>query len=221
MIDVDLIFRYRTPNEKKLLDGGFNKKDGKFVKSFSIMDEQFSVEVQIGKTVEFKVSEADTGEEYVLVHVPDAQGGFVGEVRASCEELLVFIAKNAFDEETFKTGQTKRIIDYVGQKYGAELEFLWDDTDAAIFRHKENTKWFGIIMIVGRNKLGLEGNGTIEIMNLKDEPLIIAERNDGKRFFPAYHMNKKHWYTLCLDGRLSDEEIFPLIEKSFAVTMKK
>lgn len=221
MVDVDLIFRYKTPNEKKLLNGGFNKTDGKFVKNFSIMDGQFTVAVEIGKTVKFKVLEADTGEEYVLVHVPDAQGGFVGEVRSACEELLSFIAKNAFDEETFKTGQTKRIIDYVENKYGAELEFLWDDNDAGVFRHKENTKWFGIIMSVGRNKLGLEGNGTVEIMNLKDQPEIIAERNDGKRFFPAYHMNKKHWYTLCLDGRVPDEEIFPLIDKSFAITLKK
>ena len=51
----------------------------------------------------------------------------------------------------------------------------------------------------------------------KDEPKIVPDRVDSKNAFPAYHMNKQHWYTLFLDERLSDDEIVDLIEKSYVL----
>ena len=38
---------------------------------------------------------------------------------------------------------------------------------------------------------------------------------------PAYHMNKEHWISVILDGTMSDDEIIPLIEDSFLLTMPK
>ena len=61
----------------------------------------------------------------------------------------------------------------------------------------------------------MDEGGVVEVINLKDEPTIVSNRVDGKNAFPAYPMNKQHWYTLFLDGRLSDDEIVGLIEKSY------
>ena len=111
-----------------------------------------------------------------------------------------------------------RIFSYVAEQYGTEPEYLWAKTpDAAVIRHKGNRKWYGIIMNVPRRTLGLFGEGSTDILNVKCTPavreIILAER----RALPAYHMNKQHWYTLFLDGRLSDDEIVGLIEKSYAL----
>ena len=38
---------------------------------------------------------------------------------------------------------------------------------------------------------------------------------------PAYHMNKRHWVSIILDGRMADEEIVRLIEESYDLTGKK
>ena len=70
---------------------------------------------------------------------------------------------------------------------------------------------------VPKDKFGLDEGGVVEVINLKDEPKIVSDRVDGKNAFPAYHMNKQHWYTLFLDERLSDNEIVNLIEKSYAL----
>ena len=38
---------------------------------------------------------------------------------------------------------------------------------------------------------------------------------------PAYHMNKRHWVSVILDGRMEDAEIIRLIEESYDLTGKK
>ncbi len=61
----------------------------------------------------------------------------------------------------------------------------------------------------------------IEIMNVKLDPVRIPflEKADG--FYPCYHMNRKHWITVALDGRVSDEYIMELLEESHELSVKK
>lgn len=35
---------------------------------------------------------------------------------------------------------------------------------------------------------------------------------------PAYHMNKRHWVSVILDGRMDDREVVRLIEESYDLT---
>ena len=112
-----------------------------------------------------------------------------------------------------------RIFSYVAEQYGTEPEYLWAKTpDAAVIRHKGNRKWYGIIMNVPRRTLGLFGEGSTDILNVKCTPavreIILAER----RALPAYHMNKQHWISLPLDGSLETETIFSLIDESYELT---
>ncbi|MFH2219705.1 MAG: MmcQ/YjbR family DNA-binding protein [Pseudomonadota bacterium] len=37
----------------------------------------------------------------------------------------------------------------------------------------------------------------------------------------GYHMNKKHWNTVVLDGSIPDEEIFTMIDDSYDLVVKK
>ena len=47
-----------------------------------------------------------------------------------------------------------------------------------------------------------------------DSVTFIAERVDGKKFLPGYHMNKQHWFTVPLDGTVPSEELFRLLDES-------
>ena len=68
--------------------------------------------------------------------------------------------------------------------------------------------------------LNLEGNLSI---NLKCEPAFAIElRERHPSVTPGYHMNKKHWNTVNLDGSVPDKEIFSWIDHSYErVTGKK
>jgi len=221
MINTENIFRYRQLDERKLSSYGFSAENGVFIKKFPLA-ENFDMAVKVSKAgVIFNVYDNDSEEEYVLVNIEGAQGGFVAEIREKCEKILLDVAEKCFTEETFKTQQTKRLVEYIEKKYSVEPEYLWDDLPrTAVFRHDADKKWFAIIMTVARKKILKEGEGNIEVVNFKNTPDFIAENVDGERIFSAYHMNKKHWFTVCLDGRISDEMLFSLVDISFRLTIK-
>ena len=43
---------------------------------------------------------------------------------------------------------------------------------------------------------------------------------DNKSIFPAWHMNKKHWITIILDGSMPLDEIFKFIDRSYELAKK-
>jgi len=59
-------------------------------------------------------------------------------------------------------------------------------------------------------------------INLKCEPgeaLILRDMFDSVQ--PGYHMNKKHWNTVLLDGSVPSKEVERQIDKSYALVVKK
>ncbi len=58
-------------------------------------------------------------------------------------------------------------------------------------------------------------------VNLKCDPdkaLELRDRYDAVQ--PGYHMNKKHWNTLTLDGTVPSEEVEEMVEQSFRLVVK-
>ncbi len=112
--------------------------------------------------------------------------------------------------------QRERIIQHIQDVYGVEAEYLWADTpDCAVFRHPGSKKWFGIIMNVLPNRLGLGGEEPIDIINVKCGPILTGSLLTETGFFPAYHMNKTNWITILLNNTVPDEQISPLLELSY------
>lgn len=211
------LFVKRKANFRKLAEYGFATVKDCFVYTVRILEDSFALSVFIdnkGK-VDTRLLELDTDEEYVL-YKTDAQGSFVGSVRLAIESVLKDISDNCFDTSAFRLEYTAKVVEYVKEKYNRELEFLWDDTpDTAIWRRPDNKKWFGIIQTIPMKKLGVESDEIVEILNLKGTPEKIASIVDGKRFYPAWHMNKKHWYTVILNGSVDLEEIVEGIDTSY------
>jgi predicted DNA-binding protein (MmcQ/YjbR family) len=53
-------------------------------------------------------------------------------------------------------------------------------------------------------------------INLKCEPDFAIElREKYPAVTPGYHMNKKHWNTVILDGSVPDREVFAWIDHSY------
>ncbi len=63
------------------------------------------------------------------------------------------------------------------------------------------------------------------LTSIYDRPLTVNLKCDPERAIdlrerypevqPGYHMNKKHWNTVTLDGALSSRDIFSMIDHSY------
>ena len=114
----------------------------------------------------------------------------------------------------------EQLISYVREKYGAEPEYLWMRwPEYAVFRHADNKKWFGIVMNVSRKKLGLDGDGTVDILNVKlNDPLLADLLIKEEGCLRAYHMGHGDWVSVLLDGTASFGDVCGLLEKSWLAT---
>ena len=114
------------------------------------------------------------------------------------------------------------LISYIFKTYGAEPDYPWlTDESSAVFRHSLNRKWFALLMTVPKAKLGLQGPETVNVLNLKCDPLLIGALRREPGIFPAYHMNKEHWITVALDGSANAETVKTLVSISFQTTAPK
>ena len=223
MMDIDTVFKRRKINTEKLLSFGFSKGKNHYIYSADLVDGQFEMKIMVttdGK-ITTEVIDCASQESYILHQVPDTTGSFVGRVRKEYEQVLVMINEACFETEIFKSYDAKQVIQYVREKYQNELEFLWERfPDNAIFRRQDSAKWYGAILTVQKKKLGLNSEDVIEILDLRMKPEDINLLVDGQKYFPGYHMNKKHWVTICLNGSVPLEEIFCRIDNSFALAGK-
>ena len=105
------------------------------------------------------------------------------------------------------------------EDYGADGEFPWPRNPGyQVFRHRENRKWFAVIMDIPRKNLGLEGTETISVVNLKCDPRLIGDFRQEPGIFPGWHMNKAHWLTVALDGTAEEEKLRFLVDMSYELT---
>lgn len=67
----------------------------------------------------------------------------------------------------------------------------------------------------------ITGLESFEGINLKCDPeYAIKLREDHPEITPGYHMNKKHWNTVSVEGGLSDRFIKDLIDHSFELVVQ-
>lgn len=112
--------------------------------------------------------------------------------------------------------------EYIQNNYSAEPDYPWIKyPNYEVFRHNSNKKWFALIMDVPQNRLGLQGEDVLQVVNFKCDPLLLGSLLDEKGFFPAYHMSKASWITVYLDGSVEDEKIKMLLDMSFDATAPK
>ena len=91
----------------------------------------------------------------------------------------------------------QELFTWIRKQYGTEPEYPWHDWNA-VLRHNDNNKWYGVVLEVSADKLGLPESGIIAVLNVKSDPLLIGS---------LYHMQmsgcklcRRHLHNLQLNG---------------------
>ncbi|NMI03722.1 MmcQ/YjbR family DNA-binding protein [Paenibacillus sp. SZ31] len=101
-----------------------------------------------------------------------------------------------------------RMIEYSLKKKGAIKDYPFGPNPVAM---KVAGKMFALIFENEENCR----------LNLKCDPIIAENlREQHEAVQPGYHMNKKHWNTITLDGSLSDEDVYVMIDHSYELVVK-
>ena len=79
------------------------------------------------------------------------------------------------------------ILTYVRKKFGTEPEYPWARyPHYAVLRHQQGRKWYALIMDVLPDRLGLDGDGPVEIINLKSDGVLDLLISGTPGILPAY-----------------------------------
>ena len=203
---------------KRLKKFGFKLKDDLYYYDIFLLNNQFkmTVKINLDNSIFTEIIDVETSEPYVLHLLEMKRSGYSKKVYGAYSEVLEKIKKECFEDEIFKTDYTNEIINYIKNKYGDELEFLWEKSPkTAVVRRKNSKKWYAVILTISKRKFNLDSDELVEVINLHNSPEEIEKLMDNKRYFPAYHMNKKHWCTIYLDGTVELKEIYKLIDISY------
>lgn len=207
----------------ELIKYGFNFADNNYVFEKLIYKNNFKVIVEISKEKQIsRLIDLTSNDEYILVDVNDSTGNFVGKIREEYESILNDIIEKCTTPNVFKSKQSLEIIKYIKEKYNDDLEYLWEKfSNNAVWRNKKNNKWYGILLVIPENKLGINSDEIVEIIDLRYQKESIKEKIDNVKIFPGYHMNKNNWITIKLDESVDIKEIFKLIDNSYVLSYYK
>ena len=218
MREVENFIKDKKIDLKKLEEFGFKLINKSYYYYTSLLKNQFkmTIKINLDNSIFTEIIDTETNEPYVLHLLEMKRSGYSEKVYKAYSEVLEKIKKECFEDEIFKANYAKEIINYIKNKYRDELEFLWEKSPKnAVVRRKFSKKWYAVILTVSKRKLNLDCDEIIEVINLHNIAEEIEKLIDNKKYFPAYHMNKKHWCTICLDGTVELKEIYKLIDISY------
>ena len=177
----------------------------------------YAVFVIAGKSFEVNVFDADTDEEYLPFNVLDNITGFVTGIREQVEDLVQEIKEKCLLNSNMKL----RLMEYCERKFGTEPEAPWEDSpDAYTFKTAKRNKWYALFMTIPYKSLGLVAKGALDVVNIKLPPEKVLDLIDRVHFYPAYHMNKKHWITIVLNKEVDEPLVQQLLEESYGLVEK-
>ncbi|WP_277056354.1 MmcQ/YjbR family DNA-binding protein [Treponema socranskii] len=222
------IFARSIPDFAKLVKFGFVKNGSKYSFSGKFLNGDFTADVVVtsGGDVTASVFDVQAGERYLPLRAKSRQSAFVNEVRESYRAFLRKIKNACFVPQPFLTDQANRIAREAEKLFGDKIDFPFSTAPTyGVFRNPENRKWYGIIMNIPKSKIENSGRAAslsaeeaiVEVINVKIDPEKSIELKKRRGFYDAYHMSKKNWITIALDGSVSDSLIVDLLKKSRAL----
>lgn len=117
----------------------------------------------------------------------------------------------------------ENVFEYVKEKYQSQIEYPWFRfPNYCVFRHSDNNKWYGLIMNIPYEKLKIQKQGYVDVLNAKINDCFLRDmllQQDG--IFPGYHIAKGNWISILLDGTIDIKQICDIIDQSFLSTSPK
>ena len=206
------------PLPNKLRAFGFIEEGGVFTYQSLIMEGTFALRIEVDQDqVRLDVWDLDMNEAYPQVFQDSLTGSFIGQVRKECLDQLTMIREACFKKIVFQSEQALELLDYLASRYEIGPDFLWErNPNTAALRHPDTKKWLGVIMRIDWSKLTPGRDGQVEVINLKLDQVADLIKKTG--IFSAYHMNKKYWVSIPLDGSLPRSQLLDLLEESYQLT---
>ena len=106
------------------------------------------------------------------------------------------------------------------------MSYMVDDARSCLMAMEKVTEEtpFGpdvlVYKVLGKMFATLGFEDEVGRMNLKCDPEWAVElREEYEAILPGYHMNKKHWNTLVLDGSLEANLVVELMEHSYGLVV--
>ena len=214
----DNFFKRLKVDVRRLAPFGFEKKGACWEYSEVIAGGALVCRVTIDRrgAASVDVTDVETGDEYVQHRVAGAAGRFVGRTRRDVMALMERVAAECFSRDVFKTELARGLIAHAEAQWDEKPEFLWKNfPDYAVLRRRDTNKWYALVARLPADKVGGSRKDIIEAVNLRR-----TDSMDGPRFLPAYHMNKKTWTTIVLDGTVGAEELQKLLTDSRKLATK-
>ncbi len=219
------IFKKRELIEGALEHHGFSQEGGAFILHTRLPKAGFDLAISITPSggVEGHAFDPDTGDEYLPLHAREPQGAFASQVQDEYRGILQGIAASCFRPRRFMSDQANRLEGLIREAFGDVPDNPFSDLDAGAFR-TPGGKWYALVMAVPRSRIMKESAGEgamVEIANLKADPGEIPSLVSRDGIIPAYHMNKRYWISVLLDGTLDDRSLMELVSRSRDLVMGK
>ncbi|MGP0586995.1 MmcQ/YjbR family DNA-binding protein [Paenibacillus timonensis] len=103
----------------------------------------------------------------------------------------------------------KKLVDYCLSKKGAVQEYPFGPETLVM---KVGGKMFALLPVTSDDEAAS--------ISLKCDPMIAANlREQHASVKPGYHLNKKHWNTVTVDGSLPLDDVRAMIDHSYDLVL--
>lgn len=160
----------------------------------------------------------DVNERYQLFDIPTTSSSIAQALREEASELAFqWMHPEQSDIEEARQKWTKWITEHIVPYHGNPF----DKTEAMCFMVEDKGKWYGLMMGVPLQKLGVASQANALILNVKIHPEDKERLLSTDGVYEAYHMNKKHWISIALNVCTDDALIKECIYTSYKCVAKK
>ena len=160
----------------------------------------------------------EVNERYTLFDIPTTSSSIAQALREEASELaFLWLHPEQSSIEEARQKWTKWMIENIVPYHGNPFE----KTEAMGFMVEDKGKWYGLMMEVPLQKLGVASQANALILNVKIHPEDKERLITTDGIYEAYHMNKKHWISIALNVCTDDALIKECICTSYKCVAKK
>ena len=160
----------------------------------------------------------DVNERYQLFDIPTTSSSIAQALREEASELaFLWLHPEQSDIEEARQKWTKWMTENIVPYHGNPFE----KTEAMGFMVEDKGKWYGLMMEVPLQKLGVASKANALVLNVKIHPEDKERLLSTDGIFEAYHMNKKHWISIALNVCSDDALVKECIYTSYKCVEKK
>ena len=114
------------------------------------------------------------------------------------------------------------LIKYLQQEYICDMDYPWEKyPEYIVIRRRDNQKWFAGIFTIRGQKVGLDTNEALDVVNLKCDLDLIPNLIRESGIFSAYHMNKQHWISVDIEWYEDIEKLKLIVDMIYRLVGKR